>query len=83
MNFFPLPHHVNTFSLKLNDIIYEHIKKKRYLSFNQVAEYVFVVCMSIEMGLKVTSNGLLFTPNAVVNDFSGVLDLYIYGVSLK
>ncbi|XP_059160576.1 sodium leak channel NALCN-like isoform X2 [Physella acuta] len=48
----------------------------------QVAEYVFVVCMSIEMGLKVTSNGLLFTPNAVVNDFSGVLDLYIYGVSI-
>nr|AGC13755.1 LNALCN-EEEE [Lymnaea stagnalis] len=48
----------------------------------QVAEYAFVVCMSIEMGLKITSNGLLFTPNAVVNDFSGVLDLYIYGVSV-
>ena len=33
------------------------------------------------MGLKITSNGLLFTPNAMVNDFSGVLDLFIYGVS--
>ncbi|XP_012934773.1 sodium leak channel non-selective protein [Aplysia californica] len=48
----------------------------------QIAEYAFVVCMSIEMGLKVTSNGLLFTPKAVVNDFSGVLDLFIYGVSV-
>ncbi|GFN75763.1 sodium leak channel non-selective protein-like [Plakobranchus ocellatus] len=48
----------------------------------QIAEYAFVICMSIEMGLKITSNGLLFTPNAMVNDFSGVLDLFIYGVSV-
>ena len=34
------------------------------------------------MGLKITSNGLLFTPNAMVNDFSGVLDLFIYGVRI-
>ncbi|XP_055869131.1 sodium leak channel NALCN-like isoform X2 [Biomphalaria glabrata] len=48
----------------------------------QVAEYVFVVFMSVEMGLKIISNGLLFTPNAVVNDFRGILDLFIYGVSI-
>lgn len=48
----------------------------------QVAEYAFVICMTIEMTLKVLANGLFFTPKAVVNDFSGVLDLFIYGVSL-
>ncbi|PVD19084.1 hypothetical protein C0Q70_21643 [Pomacea canaliculata] len=48
----------------------------------QVAEYAFVICMTIEMTLKVLANGLFFTPKAVVNDFSGVLDLFIYGVSV-
>ena len=47
----------------------------------QIAEYAFVICMTIEMTLKVLANGLFFTPKAVVNDFSGVLDLFIYGVS--
>jgi hypothetical protein len=36
--------------------------------------------MTIEMAMKVLANGLLFTPKAVVSDFSGVLDLFIYGV---
>ncbi|ESP00278.1 hypothetical protein LOTGIDRAFT_225940 [Lottia gigantea] len=48
----------------------------------QIAEYIFVVCMSIEMSLKILANGLLFTPKAVVRDFGGILDLFIYGVSL-
>ena len=48
----------------------------------QIAEYAFVVCMSLEMSLKLMANGLLFTPKAVVRDFSGILDLFIYGVSL-
>ena len=47
----------------------------------QIAEYAFVICMTLEMTLKVLANGLFFTPKAVVNDFSGVLDLFIYGVS--
>ena len=49
--------------------------------FFQIAEFSFVLCMTIEMSLKVLANGLFFTPKAVVSDFSGVLDLFIYGVS--
>ncbi|XP_076454223.1 sodium leak channel NALCN-like [Babylonia areolata] len=48
----------------------------------QIAEYAFVICMTIEMIMKVLAHGLFFTPKAVVNDFSGVLDLFIYGVSV-
>ncbi|KAK3094316.1 hypothetical protein FSP39_000242 [Pinctada imbricata] len=48
----------------------------------KVAEYVFVLCMSVEMGLKVMANGLFFTPKAVVKDFGGGLDLFIYSTSL-
>lgn len=51
------------------------------LFLHQIAEYAFVFCMSIEMGLKIMANGLFFTPKAVINDFSGVLELFIYGVS--
>jgi hypothetical protein len=39
--------------------------------------------MSIEMGLKIMANGLFFTPNAVVRDVSGILDLFIYAVSVS
>ena len=38
--------------------------------------------MSLEMGLKIMANGLFFTPSAVVRDLGGVLDLFIYGVSV-
>ncbi|XP_071140116.1 sodium leak channel NALCN-like isoform X2 [Mytilus edulis] len=48
----------------------------------QVAEYLFVIFMSIEMGLKVMAHGLFFTPKAMLKDFSGILDLFIYFVSL-
>ena len=48
----------------------------------QIAEYTFVIGMSLEMGLKIMANGLFFTPSAVVRDLGGVLDLFIYGVSL-
>jgi len=47
----------------------------------QIAEYTFVIGMSLEMGLKIMANGLFFTPSAVVRDLGGVLDLFIYGVS--
>ena len=47
----------------------------------QIAEYLFVICMSIEMGLKVMAHGLFFTPKAVLKDFNGILDLFIYLVS--
>jgi len=33
------------------------------------------------MGLKVMAHGLFFTPKAVLKDFNGILDLFIYLVS--
>ena len=45
-------------------------------------EYIFVVAMSLELGIKVLADGLVFTPNAVVQSFSGVLDIFIYLTSL-
>ncbi|XP_041355861.1 sodium leak channel non-selective protein-like [Gigantopelta aegis] len=58
--------------------------KKRIVDHNdlKIAEYAFVVSMSIEMSLKLMANGLMFTPHAVVRDFSGILDLFIYWVSV-
>ena len=38
--------------------------------------------MSIEMMLKISANGLFFTPQAMVRDFAGILDLFIYAVSV-
>ncbi|XP_053403059.1 sodium leak channel NALCN-like [Mercenaria mercenaria] len=46
------------------------------------AEYIFVFSMSVEMGLKILANGFFFTPKAVVKDFSGVLEIFIYVVSV-
>ncbi|XP_065924032.1 sodium leak channel NALCN isoform X6 [Magallana gigas] len=48
----------------------------------QIAEYAFVICMSIEMGLKVLANGFFFTPKGIVKDFGGMLNLFIYAVSV-
>lgn len=48
----------------------------------QIVEYIFVISMSIEMTLKVCAYGLFFTPNAVVKDFGGILDLFIFTVSV-
>ena len=47
----------------------------------QIVEYLFVISMSIEMTLKVCAYGLFFTPKAVVKDFGGILDLFIFSVS--
>ncbi|XP_052214873.1 sodium leak channel NALCN-like isoform X2 [Dreissena polymorpha] len=46
------------------------------------AEYIFVLSMSVEMGLKILANGFFFTPKAVVKDVSGVLEIFIYVVSV-
>lgn len=48
----------------------------------QIAEYVFVVCMSVELLLKTLADGLLFTPKALVRDAAGVMDVFVYAVSL-
>jgi hypothetical protein len=48
----------------------------------QIAEYGFVTLMSIELGMKVLADGLVFTPNALLKDAAGILDLFIYIVSI-
>ena len=40
-----------------------------------------MICMSIEMSLKILADGLLFTPKAIIRDFGGILDVFIYTVS--
>ncbi|XP_067933869.1 sodium leak channel NALCN-like [Watersipora subatra] len=50
--------------------------------FMRVTEYLFVLAMSAEMALKIFANGLLFTPNALIRDFSGGMDMFIYFTSL-
>ena len=39
---------------------------------------MFVVCMSLELTLKILADGLLFTPKALIKDMAGILDLFIY-----
>lgn len=51
-------------------------------SSTEVIEYIFVVAMSIELGVRILADGLIFTPNAVIQDFGGVLDVFIYFVAL-
>jgi hypothetical protein len=48
----------------------------------KIVEYLFVIFMSIEITLKVCAYGFFFTPNAVIKDFGGILDLFIFSVSL-
>uniref|UniRef100_A0A8C1WCG8 Sodium leak channel NALCN n=1 Tax=Cyprinus carpio TaxID=7962 RepID=A0A8C1WCG8_CYPCA len=48
----------------------------------QIGEYVFVIFMSIELNLKIMADGLFFTPTAVIRDFGGVMDIFIYLISL-
>lgn len=47
-------------------------------SLFQIGEYVFVIFMSIELNLKIMADGLFFTPTAVIRDFGGVMDIFIY-----
>lgn len=44
----------------------------------QVAEYVFVIFMSIELALKILADGLFFTPKAYIKDYASMLDVFIY-----
>ncbi|XP_032668813.1 sodium leak channel non-selective protein-like [Odontomachus brunneus] len=48
----------------------------------QIAEYGFVIFMSIELALKILADGLFFTPKAYIKDVASVLDVFIYIVSL-
>ncbi|GAB6021165.1 hypothetical protein CHUAL_003795 [Chamberlinius hualienensis] len=48
----------------------------------KIAEFGFVIFMSIELVLKVCADGLFFTSKALIRDVAGVLDIFIYTVSL-
>ncbi|CAG0907692.1 unnamed protein product, partial [Cyprideis torosa] len=48
----------------------------------QIMEYVYVVFTSVEIILKILADGLLFTPKALIRDVGGVLDVFVYIVSL-
>ncbi|CAF4696286.1 unnamed protein product, partial [Rotaria socialis] len=48
----------------------------------QITEYIFVIFMSVELTLKVFANGLFFTPKALIRDFSGILDMGFFLISL-
>jgi hypothetical protein len=47
----------------------------------QIAEYGFVIYMSLELALKILADGLFFTPKAYIKDVASVLDVFIYVVS--
>lgn len=48
----------------------------------QIADYGFVIFMSIELALKILADGLFFTPKAYIKDVAAVLDVFIYLVSI-
>lgn len=48
----------------------------------QIAEYIFVIFMSLELALKILADGLFFTPKAYIKDVASVLDVFIYLVTL-
>lgn len=48
----------------------------------QITEYCFVICMSIELALKILADGLFFTPKAYIKDVASVLDVFIYIVCI-
>ncbi|CAF3639514.1 unnamed protein product [Adineta steineri] len=50
--------------------------------FLQIAEYIFVICMSVELTLKIFAHGLFFTPKALVRDISGAIEVAVFFVSL-
>ena len=47
----------------------------------QIAEYGFVIFMSLELALKILADGLFFTPKAYIKDVASVLDVFIHVVS--
>ncbi|XP_039286526.1 sodium leak channel non-selective protein isoform X2 [Nilaparvata lugens] len=48
----------------------------------QIAEYGFVIFMSLELALKILADGIFFTPKAYMKDVASILDVFIYVTSL-
>lgn len=47
----------------------------------QVAEYIFVISMSLELTMKILADGIFFTPKAYMKDVASILDVFIFVVS--
>uniref|UniRef100_A0A915LJE8 Ion transport domain-containing protein n=1 Tax=Meloidogyne javanica TaxID=6303 RepID=A0A915LJE8_MELJA len=47
-----------------------------------IPDYLFVLAMTLELIAKMIADGLFFTPNALINDFGGVMTVFIYLTSL-
>ncbi|KAL7048988.1 hypothetical protein ACKWTF_003558 [Chironomus riparius] len=47
----------------------------------QMAEYIFVIFMALEISLKILADGLFFTPKAYIKDVAALLDVFIFSVS--
>ena len=39
----------------------------------QVADYIFVTFMAVELTVKIFAEGLIFTPNAMLKDSNGII----------
>ncbi|KAI6238408.1 Four domain-type voltage-gated ion channel alpha-1 subunit [Aphelenchoides fujianensis] len=48
----------------------------------EIADYLFVLAMTVELSLKIVADGLFFTPNALVRDVGGMMTVFIYFTSL-
>ncbi|CAF3959247.1 unnamed protein product [Rotaria sordida] len=48
----------------------------------QIAEYIFVISMGVELTLKIFAHGLLFTPKALIRDIGGIFDVAVFFVGL-
>ncbi|CAF3650795.1 unnamed protein product, partial [Rotaria sp. Silwood1] len=48
----------------------------------QIAEYAFVIFMSVELTLKIFAHGLVFTPKALIRDIGGVIDVVVFFIGL-
>ncbi|XP_014279974.1 sodium leak channel NALCN isoform X3 [Halyomorpha halys] len=48
----------------------------------QIAEYVFVIFMTLELTLKILADGIFFTPKAYMKDVASILDVFIFVTSL-
>ncbi|KAF8358128.1 nca-2 [Pristionchus pacificus] len=48
----------------------------------QIADYFFVLAMTVELLVKILADGMFFTPKAVVRDVGGIMTIFIYMTSL-
>ncbi|KAK3727865.1 hypothetical protein QZH41_001643 [Actinostola sp. cb2023] len=65
------------------ETIQKTLASQTYLEWTMVFITLVSFSMSIELGIRILADGLLFTPNAIIQNFGGVLDIFaIYGVQV-